>query len=67
MSRLVVVTGAARGIGAAIASEFVAQGDEVVGLDVLEPSQPLESVLYVTTDVSDPGSVASAFAELEHV
>lgn len=62
-----VVTGAARGIGAAIAGAFAAQGDDVVALDLLAPDEPLDGVRYVSCDVSDPASVAEAFAPLEHV
>lgn len=63
--RLVVVTGGAGAIGAAIRRAFDANGDRVVGLDLtsgLDGSGPV-----LGCDVSDEASVERTFAELaEH-
>jgi NAD(P)-dependent dehydrogenase (short-subunit alcohol dehydrogenase family) len=63
--RVAVVTGAARGIGDAIAAGFLAEGARVVALDKLEPAEPREGVRYALADVSDPDSVAAAFAGID--
>jgi NAD(P)-dependent dehydrogenase (short-subunit alcohol dehydrogenase family) len=55
MSRLVVVTGGTRGIGAAVATRFADQGDRVVTLGRAD------------CDVTDEFSVTSVFAELGEV
>ncbi|MGH9213564.1 MAG: SDR family NAD(P)-dependent oxidoreductase [Acidimicrobiales bacterium] len=52
----VVVTGAARGIGAALAAELRSRGAAVVTADVAAGAD-------VTCDVSDPDEVAALFAE----
>jgi 3-oxoacyl-[acyl-carrier protein] reductase len=67
MSRTVVVTGGARGIGAAIAAAFRDGGDAVVSLDLTPADEPLDGVVYAEADVTDAASVARAFAALERV
>ena len=69
--KVVLVTGASRGIGAAVASAVVAKG-AVVGL-IARTSGDLEEVLgqlghrgaTATADVADPAALAGAIATLE--
>jgi NAD(P)-dependent dehydrogenase (short-subunit alcohol dehydrogenase family) len=63
--RVAVVTGAARGIGDAVARAFLEAGARVVALDKLQPAEPRDGVRYVVTDVSDPGSVEAAFTSID--
>lgn len=57
-----LVTGAARGIGAAIAERFAAEGARVARLD-LKPEPAQTGGLTLCVDVSDEGAVAQAVAE----
>jgi NAD(P)-dependent dehydrogenase (short-subunit alcohol dehydrogenase family) len=67
--KVAVVTGAARGIGGAIARAFVAEGAKVVLADVLADEVRAEAAalgpaaLGVTTDVGDAGQVGALVAE----
>ena len=56
----IVVTGAARGIGAALAAELRARGAEPVTVDVA-------AGVDMTCDVSDAGQVSATFAEVGDV
>jgi NAD(P)-dependent dehydrogenase (short-subunit alcohol dehydrogenase family) len=62
--KVAVVTGAARGIGDAIALRFVDEGVKVFSLDLGEPDEPRDGVTYLKADVTDPTSVAEAFAHV---
>ncbi|WP_141989235.1 beta-ketoacyl-ACP reductase [Rhodoglobus vestalii] len=62
-SRIVLVTGGNRGIGRAIAEEFVAQGYKVA-VTARSGSGP-EGTLTVIADVTEPVSVDAAFTEVE--
>lgn len=60
--RVVVVTGAARGIGHRIATRFVDERARVVGLDLaFDEHHPVE---HLVCDVTDPASVRSAVDEV---
>jgi NAD(P)-dependent dehydrogenase (short-subunit alcohol dehydrogenase family) len=69
-----LVTGAARGIGLAVAKRFLADGWRVALLDIeaslLEKSvtalERPDATLAVTCDVSDANAVTAAFTRIEH-
>lgn len=72
--RTIVITGAARGIGLALAARFVALGDTVFGLDIdgagLEPAARLPgpgAFRPVLADVSDRPGIDAAFRAIEAV
>jgi NAD(P)-dependent dehydrogenase (short-subunit alcohol dehydrogenase family) len=57
---VVVITGAARGMGRAYADAFLARGDRVVGLDRAWDAAPLEGALMLRCDVTNPIDVTVA-------
>ena len=59
--RVAVVTGAARGIGDAIAERLLADGARVFSLDKAAPTEPRDGVVYLEADVAESASVAAAF------
>jgi NAD(P)-dependent dehydrogenase (short-subunit alcohol dehydrogenase family) len=71
--KVVLVTGAARGIGLAVAKRFLADGFRVALLDIegellaksVATLASPDATLALICDVSDAGAVASAFAEVE--
>jgi NAD(P)-dependent dehydrogenase (short-subunit alcohol dehydrogenase family) len=63
--RVAVVTGAARGIGEAIAAEFRDEGATVFSIDLGEPETRHAGVHYLSGDVADAASVAAAFEAID--
>src|SRR5262249_2540238 len=58
-------TGAARGIGDAIAERLVADGARVYSLDKIQPPEPRAGITYLEADVTSPDSVAAAFKAID--
>ncbi len=63
--RVAAVTGAARGIGDAIAARLLADGANVFALDKMRPEELRAGVTYLEADVTDPASVAAAFKAID--
>jgi len=63
--RTAIVTGAARGIGEAIAMQLRDEGATVFSIDPLAPETPQHDIRYLEGDVSDDRSVAAAFAAVD--
>lgn len=60
--RHIVVTGGGTGVGAAIARAFAARGDAVTILGRTEATLKEQGLAYAICDVTEPDSVAAAFA-----
>lgn len=59
-----IVTGAARGIGAATARLFAEHGAQVFGIDLDAPDAPAPNVEYLRADVTDKASIDAAIAQV---
>jgi NAD(P)-dependent dehydrogenase (short-subunit alcohol dehydrogenase family) len=59
-SRRVLVTGGASGLGAALATAFVARGDDVLIGDINEPEEPSAGVEFIKLDVRSDDDWAAA-------
>lgn len=62
--KVAIVTGAARGIGAAVARLFAEHGAQVTGLDRDDAADPHPQVRYAIVDVTDAAAVDAAVAQV---
>ena len=61
-SKVAVVTGAASGIGSAVAKRFISEGYKVWAMDLKEPAD--ESLEFAAADLSDEKSLVQAVSKL---
>lgn len=61
MSRIIVVTGAAKGIGRACADAFVAEGDTVIGTDIVAMDGAFHGIL---ADMGEKSAIDAAFDQV---
>lgn len=61
-NKTIIVTGAASGIGAATVQELVAQGAEVIAVDLVRPAA--STGRFIQADLSDPADIQRLVAEL---
>ena len=65
--RIIVITGASQGQGAAEARTLHAEGATVIAVDVRDPVEPLDGVEYRRLDVSSADDWAALAADLDRV
>jgi 3-oxoacyl-[acyl-carrier protein] reductase len=65
--KVVVVTGTSRGLGKMIASHFLAQGANVIGLSRSPSDLSGGRYLHETVDITDAKAVQNALAGLDHL
>jgi NAD(P)-dependent dehydrogenase (short-subunit alcohol dehydrogenase family) len=66
-NRVVVVTGGARGIGAAVIRSLVEEGARAVSIDLGEPEEVLPRTRYLAADVTDRAAIEAIFADVDAV
>lgn len=64
--KVVVITGAAQGIGLAYVRGFAAVGSRVVAIDILDAPELPDGAIYRKTDVTDPTSLDGLVEETLH-
>ena len=65
--RVAVVTGGARGIGAAVIAALVEEGARAVSIDLNDPDEPRERTRDIRADVTDRTALAAAFETIDAV
>lgn len=63
--KVAAITGAARGIGDAVAARLIEEGATVFSLDLGDPDDARDGVTYLTANVGDAASVADAFRQID--
>ena len=61
MSKSVLITGVSGGMGLATAKKLISLGYQVYGLDIKEPTEQLEGLSFIKTDLTKLEEVESAF------
>lgn len=64
MKPVMLITGASRGIGRALAAHYVRQGYDVVGCSRTRPDTPVEGCTHHVVDITDEKAVVSLFESI---
>ena len=61
MENAVLITGVSGGVGFSTAKLFLSKGYKVFGLDIVEPKESLEGLVFIKTDLRKLDDVKNAF------
>ena len=64
--KCVLITGSSGGMGLAIAKRFLSAGYKVYGLDIKEPSETIDNLIHVSTNLTETESILHAFEAIKH-
>ena len=61
MGKSILLTGVSGGIGFAVAKAFIEKGYRVFGLDIKEPTETIDGLSFIKTDITKMDEIESAF------
>ena len=65
--KAIIITGVSGGVGFVTAKRFIEEGYQVIGLDIKEPQEFPEGLLFIKTDITKEDEVVKAFNRVKQL